>query len=135
MNTIVVGDFNMNPFDDGLASFYGFHSVMDKVVARKESRIVHGEERSFFYNPMWSLMGDGSQGPSGTYYYNSGGSKNFYWNMLDQVILRPDLIPFFPDNELRIISETYSCSLLRDSGVPDARMASDHLPLLFKIDI
>lgn len=134
-NTIVVGDFNMNPFDEGLVSFNGFHSVMDKRVAQKKGRVLKGEHRCFFYNPMWSLLGDRSCGPSGTFYYNNSKSRNYYWNMLDQVLLRPDLIPLFPDNELRIITETHSCSLLRDSGIPNSRLASDHLPLLFRIDI
>ena len=134
-NTVVVGDLNMNPFDEGLVSFYGFHSVMDKRIAQMESRVLRGESRSFFYNPMWSLMGDGTCGPPGTFYFNNSRSRNYYWNMLDQVLLRPDLIPLFPDNELRIITETHSYSLLKDSGIPDSTTASDHLPILFKIDI
>jgi len=135
-NTIVVGDLNMNPFEKGVASFLGFHGVMDKRVAQKGSRVMRGKQRGFFYNPMWSLMGDESCGPPGTFYYNDSSSlQNFYWNTLDQVLLRPDLIPLFPDNELKIITEINSCSLVSDNGIPKSSTVSDHLPLLFKIDI
>ncbi len=136
MNTIIVGDLNMNPFEKGVASFQGFQGVMDKKVARKGSRVMRGKRRGFFYNPMWSLMGDESCGPPGTFYYNDSSSfQNYYWNTLDQVLLRPDLIPFFPDNELRIITEINSYSLVSDNGIPKSNTVSDHLPLLFRIDI
>ncbi len=135
-NTIVVGDLNMNPFEKGVASFLGFQGVMDKRVARSGSRVMRGKRRDFFYNPMWSLMGDESSGPPGTFYYNDSSSlQNFYWNTLDQVLLRPDLIPRFPDNELKIITEINSRSLVSDHGIPKSSTVSDHLPLLFKIDI
>lgn len=135
-NTIIVGDLNMNPFEKGVASFLGFQGVMDKRVARNESRCFRGKRRSFFYNPMWSLMGDESCGPPGTFYYNDSSSmQNFYWNTLDQVLLRPALIPLFPNDELRIITEINSCSLVSDNGIPKSSTVSDHLPLLFKIDI
>ena len=134
-NTIVVGDFNTNPFDDRLVSFRGFHSVMDKRIAQRGSRILRGKERCFFYNPMWSLLGDRTSGPPGTFYYNKSKSIVYFWHMLDQVLLRPDLIPFFPDNELRIITETDSDSLLSNNGIPNKSEASDHLPLLFKVAI
>lgn len=135
-NTVIVGDLNMNPFEKGVASFQGFQGVMDKRVAQNGSRVMRGKRRSFFYNPMWSLMGDESCGPPGTFYYNDSSSfQNFYWNTLDQVLLRPDLIPLFPDNELKIITEINLYSLVSDNGIPKSSTVSDHLPLLFKIDI
>ena len=65
--TIVVGDLNMNPFDPGVTSGEGLHGVMDKRIAEKGSRKVVGKVRDFFYNPMWSFLGDQSEGPPGTY--------------------------------------------------------------------
>ena len=44
-----------------------------------------------FYNPMWNLLGD-AQEPYGTYYYAGNGHPiNTYWNIYDQVIIRPAL--------------------------------------------
>jgi predicted HTH transcriptional regulator len=52
--------------------------------------VVAGNEYSMFYNPMWLFLGDEKQ-PYGTYYHNNGDSINTYWNLYDQVIIRPIL--------------------------------------------
>ena len=134
-NTLLVGDLNMDPFHSGVVSSEGFHGTMDRRIANRKTRTVLEEDRLFFYNPMWSLFGDESDGPPGTFYYNASSEPvNYYWHMYDQVLLRPDLIPFFPNRELRILTHTGSDSMLTSSGRPDADSASDHLPLLFKLD-
>lgn len=46
--TVLVGDLNMNPFEDGLISANGFHTVMSQVVAQKQSRVVQGKRYPFF---------------------------------------------------------------------------------------
>jgi hypothetical protein len=38
--TILVGDFNMNPFETGLVSAAGLHAVMSRKIAEKNKRIV-----------------------------------------------------------------------------------------------
>jgi hypothetical protein len=70
--TVVVGDMNMNPFEDGMCRSEGLHAVMCKHIARKEKRTVLGKERLFFYNPMWNFLGDETRGPPGTYYRSKG---------------------------------------------------------------
>ncbi len=56
--TVLLGDFNMNPFDDGVARSRGLNAVMTKAIANRVSRIVDAEERRFFYNPMWNHFGE-----------------------------------------------------------------------------
>lgn len=134
-NTVVVGDLNMDPFHPGVVSSEGFHGTMDKRIANRKTRKVLEEDRHFFYNPMWSLLGDESDGPPGTYYYNASSEpENYFWHMYDQVLLRPNLIPFFPVKELRILTHAGSDSLISNNGRPDAVNTSDHLPILFKFD-
>ena len=89
--TILVGDFNMNPFDNGMVDLNGFGAMMTKELARKHSR-TDSESRGRFYNPMWSRLGDFSEGPPGTYYYPQSDNAHVYWHMLDQVLIRLDLI-------------------------------------------
>lgn len=133
--TVVVGDLNMDPFHPGVVSSEGFHGTMDKRIALRRTRKVLEEDRHFFYNPMWSLFGNGSAGPPGTYYYDASSQPvNYFWHIYDQVLLRPDLIPFFPERELKILTHTESASLITNNGRPDTDYASDHLPLLFKLD-
>jgi len=126
--TIVIGDFNMNPFEAGLVSSEGFHATMARSIAAKESRTVMGQARRYFYNPMWSLLGDCSPGPPGTYFYSSSSPLAFFWNTFDQVLLRPDLANSFQPGDVRVIDSVGSQSLLTSAGLPN-RAASDHLPL------
>ena len=61
-STIVVGDFNMNPFEPGVVDARGFHAAMDRRIARQRARPVQGELYEFLYNPIWGRMGDSSSG-------------------------------------------------------------------------
>jgi hypothetical protein len=128
MRTVVIGDFNMNPFETGLVGADTFHAVMSLSVANRGARIVQGEECPFFYNPMWSLLGDQSPGPPGTYYYAPSGLVSYFWNTFDQIILRPQLAARFERGDVTVVDEIASLPLLTTGGIPD-RKHSDHLPL------
>ena len=132
--TVVVGDFNMNPFESGLINSEGFHAVMARSIAAKERRTVRGVDRRYFYNPMWSLLGDCSPGPPGTYYYPSSSPQAFFWNTFDQVLLRPALAASFAPGDVRVIDSIGSRSLLTSAGIPDSSI-SDHLPLFAVIHV
>lgn len=131
--TIVCGDFNMNPFDKGLIKTNGFHAVMDKTIARKKCSL-HGEKYDFFYNPMWGLLGDIGKGKApGTIYYNPSKYFNYYWNMFDQVLIRPDLIDVFDCNLLDIVISTKNYLFVNNNMIN--RDYSDHLPIKFNLKI
>jgi endonuclease/exonuclease/phosphatase family metal-dependent hydrolase len=133
--TLLVGDLNMNPFEKGLIGAAGLHAVMSRDIAARVSRTVQKVDYRFFYNPMWSHFGDGGPGPPGTYFYERAEHVNYYWNIFDQVLIRPDLMNRFPNDALRILTEAAGTPLTRETGRPDQRTASDHLPILFKLDI
>jgi hypothetical protein len=133
--TVIVGDLNMNPFEPGVAAADAFHGVMSRRLAQKLIRTVNGEERKYFYNPMWSRFGDHTLGPPGTYYYPSSGQVTFFWNMFDQVLLRPELLDCFRDEDLEVLTRAGSTNLLTASATPDVDSASDHLPLLFQLHL
>lgn len=133
--TIICGDFNMNPFDNGIIKTKGLHAVMEKSIAQKGYSTVRGENYDFFYNPMWGFLGDNGCGRvSGTMYYNSCDSINYYWHLYDQVLVRPDLIDTFDDKNLEIITKIKGCNLLTTKGVIDSNY-SDHLPIKFNLKI
>jgi len=133
--TVLVGDLNMNPFEAGVAAADGFHGVMDRTVAQRESRIVGGQTRPFFYNPMWSRFGDESLRPPGTYYYGSSGQITYFWNLFDQVLLRPALMGAFKNSEMEVISRVGATTLLTGNGLPSTSAGSDHLPLVFTLHL
>lgn len=130
--TILVGDFNMNPFEHGVASSRGLNAVMTRAIAGRGSRIVDTKRQSFFYNPMWNHFGERGPNPSGTYYYE--GSPHM-WNTFDQLLVRPFLQDRFLDDELRILTEVGGLPLVAKRGTPNANVGSDHLPLLFALNL
>ena len=130
--TLVIGDFNMNPFEVGMVSAEAFHAVMDRNIANKVSRKVDGEIYKYFYNPMWRLMGDDSNDFLGTYYYRAG-SISYFWNTFDQVLLRHSLLGNFNSKNVSIISRIRHRNLIVNNKID--KFFSDHLPIIIKLDI
>ncbi len=135
--TILVGDLNMNPFEDGMVTTTGLHAVPTRQIALREKRRVNFESNLYFYNPMWRHFGEQDQGHAGTYYYGSPKARADFWNIYDQVLLRPSLLAYFDPKDLLILhrDEGMNISFLTPHGVPDARAVSDHLPILFRLQI
>lgn len=131
--TLVVGDLNMNPFEHGVVSSEGLHAVATRRDAARRKRVVDGVERYLFYNPMWAHLGERSHGPPGTFYQPRSTSLSYFWNIYDQVLIRPALLDAFSDESLRILTESGDRPLINRHGCPDRKHASDHLPILFKI--
>lgn len=129
-HTVLVGDFNMNPFDDGMVSAAAMNSVASLQTADQVSRTVQGRAHSFFYNPMWNLLGDFT-GPPGTFFHSAPGYRSDFWNTLDQVVLRPPLGRRLIRESLKILAEAGGIALVNDAGRPSV---SDHLPLFFSLD-
>jgi hypothetical protein len=129
--TIVVGDFNMNPFSQGMISAAAFNAVAQKKIAQKGSRILHGKTRQYFYNPMWRFFSEKDGEPSGTYYYTPTGYDSLYWHLFDQVIIRPELISKFNTESVRIVSRCPGHNLMDCSF--DKPEISDHLPIIFSL--
>lgn len=133
---LLCGDLNMNPFEKGLIKANGLNAVMDSSIAKKKSRKVQGQSYKFFYNPMWGFLGDlGKGNVSGTYYFNSSNHIQYFWNVFDQVLLRPEAIPYFEKEALDILTSTTHYNLLKKSGAIDDKQYSDHLPIIFKLNI
>lgn len=133
--TLFMGDVNVNPFEDGMIAAGSFHAVMTKEIAMRGDRTVQGQKHPFFYNPMWSRFGDGWVGePPGTFYYEKAEHAVFFWNIFDQVLIRPELAVNFKREDLAILTVVGNRQLLTSSGRPDARTGSDHLPILLRLD-
>lgn len=130
--TILVGDLNMNPFEAGVITAGGLHAVMTRSIAREGRRTIQNMEYRYFYNPMWAFFGDNTRCPPGSYYYRKAKPKLLFWNIFDQVLVRPDLLDRFKNEDLIILDSDGERSLLSRKGYPSA---SDHLPIIFKLDL
>lgn len=133
--TIMIGDLNMNPFETGIVGSDGLHAISDRRVASAGKRIVHGEDCEFFYNPMWSFFGDRHFTASGTCFYNTGSEVNFFWNVFDQVLLRPTLLDYVAQDGVKVVTKVAGNSLLDRSGRPNRDEYSDHLPVVCHVDV
>jgi len=131
MNTIIVGDFNANPFDGALCEADCIHAVSSKEIAKQGARRVLNKKYQMFYNPMWNLFGD-FHSPCGTYYYREAKLGMYFWNIYDQVVIRPRLSDSFVKDALKILTGNHNVSFVDCSGVPKEEI-SDHLPIFFEI--
>jgi hypothetical protein len=130
--SLLFGDLNMNPFENGIVASDALHAVMTKDLARARTRIVDAQACPFFYNPMWRFFGERTDGPPGTHYYAAGGKPvAYFWNMFDQVLARPELMDALSD--VKIVTHASGVSLLDTNGRPDESVGSDHLPLAFAL--
>ena len=93
--TIIIGYFNMNPFDLCMNKAAGLNAMMASSCTEKGKRTLQNIKYNYFYNPMWNLLGDRTPGPAGTFYHTSSTKGHYGWNMLDQVLVRPSALPWF----------------------------------------
>lgn len=143
--TIIVGDFNMNPYEKGIMGANGFNAIMSSEEIEYNPVRTYGiKEFSFYYNPSWE--GYGLPFPQGTYFYESSKSGvNPYWHLLDQVLVSAEVLKSnnYVKNSFKIITRIDSISLLkttksRTTGaeklVPNKDLYSDHLPITFEMN-
>jgi len=69
-NTVLIGDFNMDPYSVAMTGVEYLNAVMCRRIAAKGSRTHKAVARPYLYNPMWTGLGDQSSS-------NQPGS--FYW--------------------------------------------------------
>jgi endonuclease/exonuclease/phosphatase family metal-dependent hydrolase len=143
--TVLVGDLNMNPFDAGLVDTSALHAVMTKRLAASVQDLDARKESLPFYNPMWSYFGDWSPAlraegnppdrVPGTYFFGDTNDRaSHFWQVYDQVLLRPQLM----DRLVRLdVAGTDGLEPLtsKKSGRPRKASLSDHLPLVFTIEL
>lgn len=136
-HTVVVGDFNMDPFEIGMQACDGMHALLSKheIAVRRGSRIHDTRSYRMFFNPAWRLHGEQIAGPPGSYHYAGDGVLVQYWHLFDQVLVRPELIEDLSGTDIRVLDAAGGESLLDHAGRPDRTRFSDHLPLLFRLRI
>ncbi|EKV01123.1 exonuclease III [Leptolyngbya sp. PCC 7375] len=124
---ILLGDFNMNPFDRGMNLAAGLNAMMTKSCVRRGYRKHLDKNYDLYYNPMWSLFGDNTDGPAGTV-YDTSNQGPYGWSMLDQIVINHSIVELFCD--VQILTDAGAESLMDAKGHPDINKASDHFPIL-----
>ena len=128
-NTIIIGDFNANPYDEELLQMNAFNAVLFKDIIRKgETKTIDGVVYRRFYNPTINFISESNKN-YGSFYY-TGGSASPIWHCLDQVLVSKPLV----DNirNLVYLKTIAGTSLLKN--VQPNEDISDHLPLLVEFN-
>jgi endonuclease/exonuclease/phosphatase family metal-dependent hydrolase len=123
---LMVGDFNMPPYDESMMWRDGLYASLDYEWVKSKTSS-HEVTRRPLFNPSWQVYGR-LQPPRGTFY--KGGLAGGPWRVLDQALMSADLA--LPDEpQVRIIDRVGELDLCADSNVraPKADRGSDHLPL------
>jgi endonuclease/exonuclease/phosphatase family metal-dependent hydrolase len=134
-NTILIGDFNMNPFESGIIGANGLNAVQDLNYAHSKphGKDIDGTFYKYFYNPMWNHFGDKTL-PYGTHYYRSSGHYSLDWNIFDQIIIRPQMKSYLKVDSFKIINTIFGKNLLNKNNRLNKNI-SDHLPILIDLNI
>jgi exonuclease III len=140
-NTIIVGDFNMNPFEKAMLLPDAFNASMSINFTNK-SKKVYDINESAFYNPTWVLTGDfhsrtNERKVPGTLYYDDMDEQATYWQLYDQVIFRPGMESKFISSSLEILEgfKNTDKSFLNEKSEPNTENFSDHLPIKFTFNL
>ena len=144
--TIIVGDFNHNPYENNLCDPFLLNSKNSRMLISTltSNPVTKKTDRDFWYNPMWNLLGDhdfinGNQRVTGTY-FSYGVDEKPIWNLFDGIILRPSIMDRVDFNQSSILTSTKTTNFLKpfiiknnESIIND--QISDHLPVKFTINI
>lgn len=134
-DTVVIGDFNMEPFSPAMVNPDKMNAVMCQRIAKKVSRLIDGDKCHFFYNPTWKLLGDQtSNNQPGTFYNGGDSGDSTYWHMIDQALVRPDMIAAMPTNGFRVLTHSGKSNLLTANDLINNTI-SDHLPIAIQLNI
>ena len=125
-NTILIGDFNMNPFDSGMVSASVFNAVCSQEIALKQSRKFQRKDYDYFFNPAWKNYAGVGNAVYGTYYHHSCGMDGVHWNNFDQVLIRPSILQQYKP-KFSVLHELGFDLRNKNNGV------SDHYPILLEL--
>lgn len=127
---LLIGDFNVSPFDKPMIDFDGF-SATNSTNSRQS--ITHlGKKKAVYYNPTWKLYSN-SDFPGTKYFKRPSGSSYdiLEHHFLDQVVISTKLSSELKNENIKVIekSQNYTYYNLGSNVIVE----SDHLPLCYEI--
>lgn len=132
--SVVIGDFNMEPFSESMTTPEYMNAASCVTVAAQNSKAArHQTQIRYFFNPMWTLLGSWRSNRQPGSFYRNDVSASVQWHMIDQVLVRPDLIFSLQAGSPVILASAGKTPLTTPSGA--IASISDHLPVLVTLDI
>ncbi len=128
-NILLIGDFNINPYEKPMIDFDGFSASNSKNL-RKE--VVHLKaKKSLYYNPTWTLYTK-NHFPGTKYYRRPSGSAFdiLEHHFLDQVIMSYSMSKKIAYESIDVLEKTKTKIFFNTTS--NEVILSDHLPLIYE---
>ena len=152
--TILIGDFNHNPYESFMISPLLLNSMPNKKLVQSiKTRATDWKRRTIFYNPMWNFLGDYNSNSTlsvynGSHFFETKNHKfieHIHWNLFDQVLVSEPISDCLNPSNIAILSQYTDIALNKNYLFADDSFYisnknyfnpnfSDHLPLTFIID-
>lgn len=129
---LIIGDFNVNPFEKPMIDFDGF-LASNSTNSRPE--ITHlGKTKQLYFNPTWQLY-NRVHFPGTKHFKRPTGSSYdiLEFHYLDQVVISQKLKVDKSDDQIYVIEETDKFDYLNKTK--NTIQNSDHLPLIYNITL
>ncbi|MBB3139135.1 hypothetical protein FHS26_006921 [Rhizobium pisi] len=139
--SILIGDFNSDPYCDSMVAAGALNSAMCRNIAshmrfRTEGKGRYQKKIPMFYNAMWANLGDQTSTAQPGSFFNDGDiSDSTIWHALDQVLIRPSLIPTLPTGTPKYLTNIRATNLLKPQSNGIDTTISDHLPVVVTMKI
>ena len=128
-NSLVMGDLNVNLFDDQITGWLGFNASLFRCAAAKGQRKKHERSQDIFYNPMLQVYKDAESESEAKGTWHDKATNE--WYCFDQVLMKSPLMNGFDVTRLKILSELDGEALV-ERHRPKADI-SDHMPIYFEL--
>ena len=132
--SVVIGDFNMEPFSQSMTTPQYMNATPCRTLAATNVKIARRKsEIRYFFNPMWTLLGSWQANRQPGSFYRNDATASVNWHVIDQVIVRPELIGAVYSGTPMILANAGMTPLTTREGA--IASISDHLPVLVTLDI
>lgn len=127
---VIIGDFNVHPFDEAMIDFDGFSATNSVLARRKITNLKKTKE--LYYNPTWNLYSN-NDFPGTKYFRRPSGSSYdiLEHHFLDQVVISRKLLSRLTTQSIKTINKSNKY-IFREEG-KNLILESDHLPLSYTL--
>lgn len=129
---LIIGDFNVNPFEKPMIDFDGFLATNS---INSRSHVTHSSKtKATYYNPTWQLYSRKHFPGTILFKRPSGSSYDILeFHFLDQVVISNKLLKSITEEHISVIEETMNFSFLSKTNKKIS--GSDHLPLSYQFNL
>ena len=131
--SILIGDFNMRPYDSGMVDPTALNASPCCLEALRP-RVIDKASHPHFYNPCWELLGNRCSNRQPGSYRRNDRTDSVRWWLIDQLLIRPKIADKLAARTPRILTQVGGTQLVTSRGAANTSI-SDHLPIVASLSI